>query len=110
MRMSHGHYPCSEKTHESPTNAPQTEQQESNQGEDGSSKRACQEAESATDGDSANDQTDSKANEQAQRDIEEFQSCQGKSRLDGQLIHCNLLAGCVKGACKHEGDQNRQQG
>jgi len=62
------------------------------------------------DGDSAHNITDKKANEQAQRDIEEYQSCQGKSRLDGQPIHRNLLAGCMKGACKHEDDHHRQQG
>src|SRR2546421_10916538 len=99
MRMSHGHYPCSEETHESPANAPQTEQQErdhetpsrqgrtvhrevawiagdqayqeGNQVEDGSCESACQEAEPATDSYSANDPTDKKANQQAQRDIEE---------------------------------------
>src|SRR6266849_2137570 len=88
MRMSHGRYPCSEQTHQSPTNAPQTEQQErdhqtpsrqgrtvhhkvariagdeahqeGNQVEDGSCKSACQEAEPSTDGYSANDQTDKK--------------------------------------------------
>src|SRR6266567_6957751 len=91
MRMSHGHYPCSEKTHESPTNAPETEQQErdhetpgrhgrpvhyevawiagdeahqeGNQVEDGACKSACQEAEPSTDGNSANDPRD------AQRDF-----------------------------------------
>lgn len=28
MRMSQGHYPCPEQAHQSPTHAPQTEQQE----------------------------------------------------------------------------------
>src|SRR5579859_5277970 len=28
IRMSHGRYPCSQQTHESPTNAPETEQQQ----------------------------------------------------------------------------------
>src|SRR6266567_5424375 len=138
MRMSHGHYPCSEETHESPTNAPQTEQQErdhqtpSRQGrpvhhkvariagdeahqeghqvEDGSCKSACQEAEPSTDGYSANDQTDKKANEQAQCETEEFPCCQGKSRLDGQTIHRNLLARCMKGPRIDECDYHRQQG
>src|SRR6266700_4423894 len=91
MRMPHGRYPCSEETHQSPTNAPQTEQQErdhqtpsrqgrtvhhkvariagdeahqeGNQVEDGSCKSACQEAEPSTDGNSANDPRD------AQRDF-----------------------------------------
>src|SRR6266849_11025378 len=125
--MSHGHYPCSEQAHESPAYAPETEQQERNyeapgrhsrpvhrevawiagdeahqegdEGEDGSCKRACQEAEPATDGDSADDQTENKADEQREREIEEFPCRQGKSRLDGQPIHCNLLAGRMKGAC-----------
>src|SRR5947209_6553211 len=83
MRMSHGRYPCSEQAHQSPANAPQTKQQESeyetpsrqgrtvhykvawitrdeshqegNQVEDGSCKSACQEAEPTTDGNPAND-------------------------------------------------------
>src|SRR5690242_4494718 len=91
MGMSHGRYPCSEETHQSSANAPQTEQQErdhetpgrqghtvhcevawiagdeahqeSNQVEDSSCKCACQEAEPAADGNSANDQTEHKANE-----------------------------------------------
>src|SRR5260221_4162004 len=115
MRMSHGHYPRPEQAHQSPSNAPETEQQErdrqppsrhgrpidgevawiagdeahqeGHQGEDGACKSACQEAEPTTDGNSANDQTDNKANEQAQYDSEKYQSCQGKSRLDGQPIH-----------------------
>ena len=62
------------------------------------------------DGDSAHNITDKKANEQAQRDIEEYQSCQGKSRLDGQPIHCNLLARCMKGPRIDECDYHRQQG
>src|SRR5260370_10493167 len=138
MRMSHGHYQCPEQAHQSPTHAPQTEQQERDQQtpsrhgrpihcevawiagdeahqegkqvEDGACKSACQEAEPTTDGNSANDQTDKKANEQAQYDSEKYQSCQGKSRLDGQLIHCNLLADCLKGACKHEVDLDSQMG
>src|SRR5579883_2074946 len=138
VRMSRGRYPCTEQTHEPPTNTPETEQQQrdhqtpsrsgrpvyyevawiagdethqkGDEVENGSCKRACQEAEPASDSYSAHDQTDNKANEQADCEIEEFQSCQGKSRLDGQRIHCNLLAGCMKGPRKHEGDQYRQQG
>ena len=98
MRMSYGRYPCSEQAHKSPTNAPQAEQQErdyetpsrqgrtvhhkvawvagdeahqeGNQVEDGTCQNSCQEAESATDGNSANDETDKKASEQAQHEIE----------------------------------------
>jgi hypothetical protein len=81
MRMSHGRYPCPEQAHQSPTNAPETEQQErdhetpsrhgrtvhyeiawiagdeahqeGHQVENGSCKRTRQETEPTTDGDSA---------------------------------------------------------
>ena len=100
MRMSHGHYPCSEEADETPTQAYQTEKQEreneapsrqdcpthrkvawvardeahqeGNEGEDSSCENACHEAEPTPDGDSANDNTDEKTNEEAQHDIEEF--------------------------------------
>src|SRR5579859_4125882 len=97
--MSHGYYPCAEQAHEPPAYTPQTEQQErnhetpgrhgrpvhrevawitgdevhqeGNEGEDGSCQRACHEAEPATDGNSADDHTENKANEQREREIEQ---------------------------------------
>lgn len=92
MRMSYSGYPCSEQAHQSPTYAPETQKQErdheaatcrgwpihcevawiagneihaeSDQEEDGSRQRTCQETEPSPDGDSADDQTDKKGNEQ----------------------------------------------
>lgn len=92
MRMSHGGYPRSEQAYQSPTHAPETQKQkgdheaaarrgwpvhcevawiagneihaESDQEKDGSRQRACQEAEPSPNGDSANDQTDEKGDEQ----------------------------------------------
>src|SRR5579859_4855877 len=136
--MFHRHYPCSKQTEESPTQAPETEQQERDdetlrrhgcsvddqvawiageearqKGEqriDGTCKSPCQEAEPTTDGYPPNDKTNTKAPKQDQRKSEQFQRCQSKSRLDSQPVHGNLLAGRVKRPCVDEDDQGCDQG
>jgi hypothetical protein len=136
--MSHGGYPCPQQAHESPTQAPETEQEERDDKRDRrhgsrvrdqvawiprqeahqegdeivgrSSTHSCQKAKPTADSDPAYHKTSDEADEETEHAGEEFQRRQSQCRLDGQPVHGDLQACVTERSRTDENDQDGEQG